>query len=156
MRVVYSADNRPGAAYQLKGFADAFLQSSDNQLYVAAYPQSGRFLLTFRWNLYGAIQYYEILRLDILDLNPDLVIVDSSARKKALYEILRWSKRFNSSVEEKSGQHYNAALMQINSVLIDGSSQYCADALQYGKSFCIAPDANDPEAVLNAIVAEQL
>ncbi len=76
MKIVYAADNRLGAAYQV---AD-FIANSFDEIKVAAYPKSGRFLTHIDWNL-DAIKYdrknFHLLQQDIEKYYPDLVIIDA-------------------------------------------------------------------------------
>lgn len=76
MKIIYAADDRLGAAYQV---AD-FIANSFDEIKVAAYPKSGRFLTHIDWNL-DAIKHDKknlyLLRQDIEKYYPDLVIVDA-------------------------------------------------------------------------------
>jgi hypothetical protein len=76
MKIVYAADNRLGAAYQV---AD-FIAHSFDEIRVAAYPKSGRFLTHIDWNL-DAVKHDRknlyLLQKDIEKYYPDLVIVDA-------------------------------------------------------------------------------
>lgn len=76
MKIVYAADNRLGAAYQV---AD-FIAHSCDEVRVAAYPKSGRFLSHIDWNLDAVknnTKNCSLLRQDIQKYYPDLVIVDA-------------------------------------------------------------------------------
>jgi hypothetical protein len=76
MKIIYAADDRLGAAYQV---AD-FIANSFDEIKVAAYPKSGRFLTHIDWNL-DAVKHDKknlyLLRQDIEKYYPDLVIVDA-------------------------------------------------------------------------------
>lgn len=72
MKIVYAADNRWGAAYQLK----AFVENTSHEVKVAAYTKSGRLLSTIDWNLDAAKNNLDKLQLDIERYYPDFVLVD--------------------------------------------------------------------------------
>lgn len=72
MKIVYAADNRWGAAYQLQGF----LQNTCHEVKVAAYPKSGKLLSCIDWNLDAVPYNFNQLQTDIKDYYPDFVIID--------------------------------------------------------------------------------
>lgn len=72
MKILYSADNRFGAAQPLKDF----LSVSRHKVKVAAYPSSGRLLQFIDWNLYAAKHKMFELEQDIKRYYPDLVLID--------------------------------------------------------------------------------
>lgn len=73
MKIVYSADDRLGAANQI---AD-FLKSTSHEVKVAAYPKSGRLLQFVDWNLTAAKLNPDQLRHDIKEFYPDFVLIDA-------------------------------------------------------------------------------
>lgn len=73
MKILYSADNRFGAAHQLKDFINA----TSHEVKVAAYPKSGRLLPFIDWNLNAAKNNITQLQNDIKDYYPDLVLIDA-------------------------------------------------------------------------------
>ncbi len=76
MKIIYAADDRLGAAYQV---AD-FIANSFDEIKVAAYPKSGRFITHIDWNL-DAIKCdrkkIHLLQQDIKEYHPDLFIIDA-------------------------------------------------------------------------------
>lgn len=124
MKILYAADNRLGAAYQV---AD-FIANSFDEIRVAAYPKSGRFLTHIDWNL-DAVKHdkknLHLLQQDIEKYYPDLVIVDAEpivARLASQMDLpiiycsplhildgLNWSK---------NSRNYSAVLTHIRQKLI--------------------------------------
>lgn len=72
MKILYSVDNRFGAAQPLKDF----MSVSKHKVRVAAYPSSGRLLQFVDWNLHAAKQNISVLEQDIKKYYPDLVLID--------------------------------------------------------------------------------
>lgn len=72
MKILYSVDNRFGAAQPLKDF----MSVSKHKVRGAAYPSSGRLLQFVDWNLHAAKQNISVLEQDIKRYYPDLVLID--------------------------------------------------------------------------------
>jgi len=72
MKIVYAADDRLGAAHQLRDF----VKNTSHQVKVAAYPSSGRLLPFIDWNLSAAIANQAQLQKDIEIYYPDFVLID--------------------------------------------------------------------------------
>lgn len=74
MKILYSASNRIGAAYQLLGF----LQTTRHDVTIAGYPSINRLIRNFKWNLAAVNNtLYDSLTNEVSESDFDLAVIDA-------------------------------------------------------------------------------